>query len=298
VPVHDHDIFQYDGYRLAATSYAPDDRPPRGGIVFCHGWGGTKGVLAPLIAEGFVARGDYVVVTFDFSGFGESDGPRNRLDPVRQLRDCRAVLSFLLSEWPSVGRAAGIFGLSFGGGIAVTVAAADPRVKALVTVGGFADGERWLQDLRPHWQFAEMARDIDDDAAVMTRTGESRAVDPDWIFPRDPSAAAFNQQLLAEFPDRRFQLDVASAGMIVDLKPIRAAKHLAHCQTLFVHGEVDVTCPLHHALAMADASGGTLEIMKGVGHYDMYDPVNFERMVDFGGEWFSEHLLGAERAHP
>jgi len=290
VRVRDHEIFQYDGYRLAGTSYEPDGGP-RAVIVFCHGWGGTKGILAPQIAEGFVAQGDFAVVTFDFSGFGLSEGPRNRLDPVRQQRDCRAVLSYALSEWPDA-VSAGIFGLSFGGAVATVTAASDRRIRALVTVGGFADGEQWLQDLRPYWQFVEMSRAVEEDAAAMTRTGESKVVDPDWIFPRDPDAAAFNQKLLEEFPERRFELDVASAGFIADLKPIRVAPYLRHCQCLFVQGERDVTAPVSHALRLADAASGTLEIIRGVGHYDMYSPGNFERMVTTAGAWFGRHLLG------
>jgi pimeloyl-ACP methyl ester carboxylesterase len=289
VQVRDHEIFQYDGYRLAATSYEPDGAA-RAVIVFCHGWGGTKGILAPQIAEGFVALGDFAVVTFDFSGFGLSDGPRNRLDPVRQQRDCRAVLAYGLSEWPDV-RAAGIFGLSFGGAIATMTAASDRRIRALVTVGGFADGEQWLQDLRPYWQFVEMTRAVEDDAAAMTRTGASKVVDPDWIFPRDPDAAAFNKKLMEEFPERRFDLDVASAGLIAELKPIRVAPYMNHCNALFVQGERDVTAPVTHAVRLAEAAGGSLEIVKGVGHYDMYAPGNFERMVAIAGGWFVRYLL-------
>jgi pimeloyl-ACP methyl ester carboxylesterase len=284
-------IRQHDGYALASTTYLPDDREPSANIVFCHGWGGTKGVMAPQVAAAIVGAGPYAVTTFDFSGFGESEGPRGRLDPVRQQRDCRAVLSWMSMQFPAGASRSAIFGLSFGGAIATTVAALDRRVRALVAVGTFANGSEWLSSLRPYWQYFELLEEIEEDARQLTLGGSSRRVDPDWIFPRDPMAAAFNAKLLEEFPDRRFELDVASAGFIADLRPEQAAADIT-CPALFVHGAVDVTAPASHSERLAAASHGQVQLFEGVGHYDMYAPGNFERMCSAATDFYGAHLLG------
>jgi len=64
-----------EGSRLAAELFAPGaaDKPlPT--IVMSHGWGGTA---QQLRADAVVfARAGYLVVTFDYRGWGASEGPR------------------------------------------------------------------------------------------------------------------------------------------------------------------------------------------------------------------------------
>ena len=63
-------------------------------IVMGHGFGGVRALLLYAYAEHFAAAG-YVVVVFDYRGFGESAGsPRQVLNVGMQLRDWRATLAF------------------------------------------------------------------------------------------------------------------------------------------------------------------------------------------------------------
>ena len=151
-----------EGTRLAAELFTPPGEAPEAGwpaILLCHGWGGLKSHLARY-AEKF-ARAGYLCMTFDYRGWGESDGRiiaardaprlleaetrelkvivlRETVDPVDLTWDVRNCLAYLWSE-PGVDQnRIGIWGTSYGGGHAVFVAGNDDRIKAVVAqIGGF-----------------------------------------------------------------------------------------------------------------------------------------------------------------
>lgn len=151
-----------EGTRLAAEIFTPPGDAPAGGwpaILLCHGWGGLKSHLARY-ARKFTAAG-YLCMTFDYRGWGESDGRviaprdaprlleagerdlkvivlRETVDPIDLTWDVRNCLAFLWSE-PGVDKQRiGLWGTSYGGGHVVFVAGHDDRVKAVVAqVGGF-----------------------------------------------------------------------------------------------------------------------------------------------------------------
>src|SRR5262245_50485372 len=62
-----------EGVRMHADVYAPKSNVsgPLPTIVMSHGWGGTAAMLRPQ-ATAF-AKAGYLVVAFDYRGWGESD---------------------------------------------------------------------------------------------------------------------------------------------------------------------------------------------------------------------------------
>jgi predicted acyl esterase len=104
-----------DGVHLAATLYEPGAAPPPTGfpaIVMLHGLGGKRQDL-DSIAQGFA--GDYVVLSFDARGHGQSGGLVS-IDGPREIADTRAVFDWLAVR-PEVDRFhIGAWGLSLGGG--------------------------------------------------------------------------------------------------------------------------------------------------------------------------------------
>jgi len=174
-----------EGTRLAAEIFTPTGTRPENGwptILLCHGWGGLKDHLARY-AQKF-ARAGYLSMTFDYRGWGESDGRliatrdappllqavemqmvvrilREIVDPVDQTTDIRNCLAFLGSE-PDVDRdRIGIWGTSYGGGHAVFTGGSDDRIKAIVAqIGGFGfppEHRAWARE-----RAAEKARGLID----------------------------------------------------------------------------------------------------------------------------------------
>ncbi len=153
-----------DGTRLAGDLTYPktataDNKLPA--IVLCHGWGGTKAHLNAQIAPQFAAAG-FVVMTFDYRGWGESDSRlvvtdempkpdkdgyvtvkalavQQLVDPLDQQEDIDAAITFVEGE-PIVDKdRIGIWGSSFGGGHVIWRAANDDRVKCVVAQVGAMD---------------------------------------------------------------------------------------------------------------------------------------------------------------
>ena len=153
-----------DGTRLAGNLFHPKeakegDKLPA--IVLCHGWGGVKEHLNRTYAPRFAGAG-FVVLTFDYRGWGESDSRlvvtgempkpdaggnvtvtaqaiRELVDPRDQLEDIHNALNFIEGE-PLVDRSRiGLWGTSFGGGLVLQTAVDDPRVKCIVSQVGAMD---------------------------------------------------------------------------------------------------------------------------------------------------------------
>jgi len=153
-----------EGTRMAAEVFAP--RNPKSAklptIVMSHGWGGTAAALRP---DAIVfARAGYLVVAFDYRGWGKSDSRliqtdkkpvkkngklfaevkevRGVVDPIDQTTDIMNAIHWVAGEKQCDSDRIGIWGSSFSGGHVVYVAARDPRVKAFVSQVGAMDA-RW-----------------------------------------------------------------------------------------------------------------------------------------------------------
>lgn len=146
------------GSRLSGDIYKPKglkatDKLP--GILMVPGWGGSKNNIGEKYAPHFAEQG-FIVLTFDFKSWGESEGylvavdplpkseetkeimvktnhVRDIINPLSMTADVRSALHYLGGEPQVTANKLGIWGTSMGGGLALVVAANDDRVKALVT---------------------------------------------------------------------------------------------------------------------------------------------------------------------
>ncbi len=117
------DIYS-DGVRMQGTVWRPDGMAPgetRPAIVLCHGWGGKRSHLDFSYCTKF-AKAGFIAMTFDYRGWGESDGVlvmpkgakqpqpdedglvdvkakvvRRIVDPEWQNRDVKSALDFITS---------------------------------------------------------------------------------------------------------------------------------------------------------------------------------------------------------
>jgi len=136
--------------KLAGDVYLPDDLArgdERAGIVLCHGYTGVRNIYLPDNARVLNEAG-YVVLNFDYKGWGESEGPKTRLAPYGRVADVQAALTFLAAQPEVEASRLGIYGTSYGGATVVWVAAIDPRVKCTVLVVGIGNGARWTRGVR------------------------------------------------------------------------------------------------------------------------------------------------------
>ena len=125
--------FSSRGVRCAARVYRPaGGDQPRPVVVMGHGFGGVRALGLYAYAERFAAAG-YLVVVFDYRGFGESDGaPRQVLDVGMQLQDWRAALRFARALPEADPQRVVAWGTSFGGGHVITLAGQGEPVVAII----------------------------------------------------------------------------------------------------------------------------------------------------------------------
>jgi uncharacterized protein len=152
-----------EGTRMTAGVFAPQkpaaEKLPT--IVMSHGWGGTAAALRP---DAIVfAKAGYLVVAFDYRGWGKSDSRmiaagkpetkdgkliaevkevREVVDPIDQTADIMNAIHWVTGDKQCDAERIALWGSSFSGGHVVYVAARDPRVKAFVSQVGSMDA-RW-----------------------------------------------------------------------------------------------------------------------------------------------------------
>ena len=121
---------------LAAWLWHPEGAT--GAVVMGHGLAAVRDQRLPAYAERFAQAG-LAALLFDYRHFGASGGePRQLLDIQRQLEDWRTALAYARGL-DGIERV-GLFGSSFGGGHALTIATESPAVAAVVAQCPMTDG--------------------------------------------------------------------------------------------------------------------------------------------------------------
>ena len=183
--------FYSEGTRLSGDLFLPDglaSDEKRAGIVLCHGYTGVRNLYLPDTAKALTDAG-YVVLTFDYKGWGDSDGPKSRLSPYGRVIDSQAALTFLGAQPMVDADRLGIYGTSYGGATVVWTAAVDPRVKTVVSVVGIGHGHRWMRSVRRPDEFADLLARSEADRIRRVMTGKSEFADrSDVLLPDRQSA--------------------------------------------------------------------------------------------------------------
>ncbi len=121
------------GIRLVADMYAPKNAGGRlPAIAVCGPFGAVKEQAAGLYAQTMAERG-FLTIAFDPSYTGESEGqPRHVVSPDINTEDFSAAIDFLATSDMVDPERIGIIGICGWGGLGITAASADPRIKAVV----------------------------------------------------------------------------------------------------------------------------------------------------------------------
>lgn len=109
-------------------------------IVMAHGLGLTRHCGLRELAFAFASEG-YAVLAFDYRGFGDSGGqPRQVISFSKQLADWQAAIDFARAQSDVDSSRIVAWGYSLGAGHALTAAARDEEVTAVVAVVPMFDG--------------------------------------------------------------------------------------------------------------------------------------------------------------
>jgi dipeptidyl aminopeptidase/acylaminoacyl peptidase len=286
--------FYSEGIRLSGDLFQPDGLEPnekRAGIVLCHGYTGVRNLYLPDTAKALTAAG-YVVLTFDYKGWGDSDGPKSRLSPYGRVLDSQAALTFLGAQ-PMVdpGRL-GLYGTSYGGATVVWTAAVDPRVKAVVSVVGVGHGGRWMRSVRHPDEFADLLALSETDRVRRVKTGKSEFADRNAVLLPDRQSADLAAAARRGNPAAVGEIPLEYIDDTLGFHPEWIVDKIAPRPVLFITTDDDRLVPPDESESLYAKAGEPkkLIVLKGWGHYEVYTGEAFRQVIEPTLAWYQTHL--------
>jgi uncharacterized protein len=286
--------FYSEGVKLAGDLFLPADVKPgdrRAGIVLCHGYTGVRSIYLPDNAR-VLAEAGYVVMSFDYKGWGDSEGPRSRLAPYSRVADVQAALTFLGAQ-PEVDAARlGIYGTSYGGATVVFVAAVDLRVRCVVSVVAVGNGARWMRSVRRPDEYHDLLTRAAADRDKRVLTGVSDLADRNEILLPDRQSAELGAAARRDNPAAVTQLPLEFVDDTLGFNPEWIVDRIAPRPVLFITTDDDRLVPPQESEAMFARAGEPkkLVVLKGFGHYEVYRGEAFRQVMDETVAWYKTHL--------
>ena len=287
--------FYSEGVRLSGDLFLPaalGGGEKRGGIVLSHGYTGVRNLYLPDIADVLTEAG-YVVLTFDYKGWGDSDGPKSRLSPYGRVLDSQAALTFLGAQPMVDADRLGLYGTSYGGATVVWTAAVDPRVKCVVAVVGIGHGRRWMRSVRRPDEFADLIERANADRVRQVMTGQSEIVDrSEILLPLTASRRNWRRRRARAILVRWARSRWNTCTKHWSFTPSGWSTRSPRWPVLFITSDNDRLVPPDESEALYAKAGEPkkLVVLKNRGHYGVYTGDAFRQVMAPTLAWFREHL--------
>ena len=240
--------FKSDGLDLAGIVHIPDNLRAgerRPAFLVLHGFGGNKDGRGQTVIAEQLATWGYVAMRFDFRGCGESGGERARILCLDQVKDTSNAVTFMASRPEVDGRRIGLIGSSFGAAVAIYTGGSDERVAAVVSSGGWGDGERKFRRQHPTaeaWErFTNM---LEEGRRHRERTGKSLMVPRYEIVPiPEKLRANVSPGSIQEFP-------AETAQSMYDFRADEMVGKIAPRPLLLLHSANDSVTPTEESIEL------------------------------------------------
>ncbi len=245
--------FDSDGLKISGVMHIPDDLAPgeqRPAMMVLHGFGSKKDSNNCVTPCKMLTDWGYVTLRFDYRGCGESEGEYGRIICMEQVSDTSNALTFLQSRPEVDPDRIGALGSSFGAAVAVYTGGVDKRVAAVVSSGGWGDGERKFRGQHPGadaWKkFTDM---LEANRKHKEETGEPLMVKR-WDIVPIPEHLRAN---LAKNSHMEFPGDTAQSMM--DFVADNVVGDIAPRPLLLLHSSVDSVTPTEQSVEMFKRAG-------------------------------------------
>lgn len=285
------------GLKLSGVVHVPEDVRPgerRPAFMVLHGFGSNKSSSNTMEPTRILNRMGYVVLRFDMRGCGESEGERGNLICLEQVEDTSSALTFL-TKHPAVDpNRIAVVGSSFGGAVAVYTGGVDPRVAAVISNGGWGDGERKFRGQHPTpeaWKkFTDM---LALGRGYRAKNGKPLMVPRYDIVPIPPHL----RTNLAKDSIHEFTSETAQS--MYDFRADDVVGKIAPRPLLLLHSSNDSVTPTEQSIEMFKRAGhpSELHLIADVDHF-MFAEGN-KRVWDLVRNWLNDYfpVVPAARTH-
>lgn len=287
--------FFSEGTRVAGILRRPDDQHgPTPGIVQGPGWLGLADAKLYVRYHQALTDAGMAVLIFDYRGFGDSEGDRGTLSPAMQLQDLINAVSYLEADDAVDPSAIGVFGSGgTGGGNALLLAAADPRVRCAVSQVPVADGGDWLRRMRTPAEWAAFQERLAVDRARRVASGEGERVHPreEIMIPTaERRATTVKRDVDGRIPT---SVPLSAADEILRYRPVDVAGLLSPRPLMVIAVEGDNVTPTDHATALYEAAGSPKKLImqRNTTHYAAYERYG-DQVIPQIVEWFEACFRG------
>jgi fermentation-respiration switch protein FrsA (DUF1100 family) len=286
--------FYSEGVKLDGDLFLPDGLAAgerRAGVVLCHGYTGVKDLYLPDNAA-VLTKAGYVVLTFDYKGWGKSEGTRSRLAPFSRVADVQAAMTFLGIQ-PAVDKTRiGLYGTSYGCATVVFTAAIDERVKCTVGVVGMGHGARWMRSVRRPDEWFDLLARSEADREQRVVSGKSQMVAREEILLPDRQSAELAAKARAANPNAVGQIPLEYIDETLQFHPEWVVDRIAPRPLLLIAAGDDRLVPPEDCASLYEKAKDPkkLVVVPGVGHYEVYAKPAFDVVMRETVDWFTRHL--------
>jgi uncharacterized protein len=286
------------GLRLAGTLRLPEgmSNERRAAFLVLHGFGSNRNSSNVLQPANVLNSLGYVTLAFDMRGCGESEGEFGRVICLEQVEDTRNALSFLSAHAAVDGARVAVIGSSFGGAVAVYAAGIDERFAAVISNGGWGDGERKFRGQhRTAQEWARFTQMLKDGREHRAKTGKSLMVPRYDIVPIPPHLRGnLAKNSIESFP-------AETAQSMYDFRADDVVGRIAPRPLLLLHAANDSVTPTEQSIELFKRAGqpAELHLISDADHF-MFAEDNtrvWGLLRSWLGAYFpaTEHIEGAHR---
>ncbi|MDP9392629.1 MAG: alpha/beta fold hydrolase [Actinomycetota bacterium] len=268
--------FSSDRLLLDGDLWLPDEvRPGQRlpAVVSASGYQGLKNIHPERFARTLVPEG-FACLSFDYRGFGASEGERGRLVPQEWVADVRAAVSFMESVAEVDTDRIVLLGWALGGGVVIAEAADDPRVRAVASCNAIADGYRSTQQMHSEQEWEQLLARIAADRPHAAVTGRSEIVHPFDIVALDRVTKGYVDDELYKAAGFGSGVTLESADYLLRFRPEDVVHRIAPRPLLLAHGDRNELHSPEESRRLAELAGDNAELMllPDSGHTEwMYD---------------------------
>ena len=285
--------FQSDGLKLAGILETPPDLKPgerRPAFIVLHGFGGNKDGSGQLVVAKQLSGWGYVTLRIDFRGCGDSEGERGRIICLDQVADTRNALSYLATGAEVDPQRIALVGSSFGAAVAVFTGGADRRVAAVISCGGWGNGERKFRGQHPTPEaWAKFTAMLEEGKRHRERTGRSLMVPRYEIVPiPEQLRNRISHGSIMEFP-------AETAQSMNDFRADDQVGNIAPRPLLLLHSANDSVTPTYESIEMFKRAKqpAELHLLSDIDHFTFSE--ENPRLTRIVADWLHRYFPAHKR---